>query len=147
MTLTIVERSEKIKASWTYSFFLLFSSLCPSCGINPFALPPPCPRHLSHICICISPLPSSKAVRHRHYIYSVHIILQPRLERSMSRGYDHEGYFPVMDDNTCGTDGALDRVLGFGQKQLKCVPAIFIHAGAGFHSHQNEHVHLQACVA
>ncbi|PNP40393.1 hypothetical protein TGAMA5MH_07720 [Trichoderma gamsii] len=65
----------------------------------------------------------------------------------MSRGYDHEGYFPVMDDNTCGTDGALDRVLGFGQKQLKCVPAIFIHAGAGFHSHQNEHVHLQACVA
>ncbi|KAL7964819.1 nucleophile aminohydrolase [Trichoderma sp. SZMC 28014] len=65
----------------------------------------------------------------------------------MSRGYDDEGVPPVMDDNTCGTDGALDRVLGFGQKQLKCVPAIFIHAGAGFHSHQNEHVHLQACVA
>lgn len=53
----------------------------------------------------------------------------------------------MMDDNTCGTDGALDRVFGHGQKQLKCVPAIFIHAGAGFHSHQNEHVHLQACVA
>lgn len=44
------------------------------------------------------------------------------------------------------TDGALDRVLGLGQKQ-KGVPAIFIHAGAGFHSHQNEHVHLEACVA
>ncbi|UKZ73369.1 hypothetical protein TrVFT333_001015 [Trichoderma virens FT-333] len=52
-----------------------------------------------------------------------------------------------MADNTYGTDGALDRVLGLGQKQLKCVPAIFIHAGAGFHSHQNEHVHLEACVA
>ncbi|RFU79449.1 asparaginase family [Trichoderma arundinaceum] len=52
-----------------------------------------------------------------------------------------------MADNTCGSDGALDRVLGLGQKQLKCVPAIFIHAGAGFHSHQNEHVHLEACVA
>ncbi|PTB36773.1 hypothetical protein M441DRAFT_269090 [Trichoderma asperellum CBS 433.97] len=65
----------------------------------------------------------------------------------MSSGYDDEGFPPVMDDNTCGTDGALDRALGLGQKQLKCVPAIFIHAGAGFHSHQNEHVHLQACVA
>ncbi|KAL7787762.1 asparaginase family protein [Trichoderma ceciliae] len=52
-----------------------------------------------------------------------------------------------MADNTCGIDGALDRVLGLSQKQLKCVPAIFIHAGAGFHSHQNEHVHLEACVA
>ncbi|KAL6906632.1 nucleophile aminohydrolase [Trichoderma evansii] len=65
----------------------------------------------------------------------------------MSSSCDDEGFSPVMDDNTCGTDGALDRVLGLGQKQLKCVPAIFIHAGAGFHSHQNEHVHLQACVA
>ncbi|KAL7918644.1 nucleophile aminohydrolase [Trichoderma austrokoningii] len=65
----------------------------------------------------------------------------------MSRGYDDEGVSPVMDDNNCGTDGALDRVLGLGQKKPKCVPAIFIHAGAGFHSHQNEHVHLQACVA
>ncbi|EEU42452.1 uncharacterized protein NECHADRAFT_40402 [Fusarium vanettenii 77-13-4] len=33
-----------------------------------------------------------------------------------------------------------------GQKP-KAVPAIFVHAGAGFHSHQNEHIHLQACVA
>ncbi|KAF4976461.1 hypothetical protein FZEAL_6861 [Fusarium zealandicum] len=45
-----------------------------------------------------------------------------------------------------GTDGALDRVLRIGQKP-KTVPAIFVHAGAGFHSHQNEHIHLQACVA
>ncbi|PQK12929.1 hypothetical protein BB8028_0003g15440 [Beauveria bassiana] len=46
----------------------------------------------------------------------------------------------------CNTDGALDRVLG--QKQRKrCIPAIFLHAGAGFHSHQNEDVHLRACVA
>jgi taspase (threonine aspartase 1) len=45
-----------------------------------------------------------------------------------------------------GADGALDRVLRMGQKP-KAVPAIFVHAGAGFHSHQNEHIHLQACVA
>ncbi|PTB70039.1 aspartylglucosaminidase-like protein [Trichoderma citrinoviride] len=52
-----------------------------------------------------------------------------------------------MAKHDYGTDGALDRVLGLSQKQAKCVPAIFIHAGAGFHSHQNEHVHLEACVA
>ncbi len=51
-----------------------------------------------------------------------------------------------MGSSKYGTDGAIDRVLRLGQKQ-KHVPAIFIHAGAGFHSHQNEHVHLEACVS
>ncbi|KAG8417737.1 hypothetical protein J3458_005217 [Metarhizium acridum] len=51
-----------------------------------------------------------------------------------------------MAQNNHGTDGALDRMLRLSQRQ-KAVPAIFIHAGAGFHSHQNEHVHLEACVA
>ncbi|PHH60780.1 hypothetical protein CDD81_1177 [Ophiocordyceps australis] len=51
-----------------------------------------------------------------------------------------------MTHKTCGTDGAFDRVLRLGQKQ-KSIPAIFIHAGAGFHSHQNEHVHLEACIS
>ncbi|RDA86463.1 hypothetical protein CP532_3612 [Ophiocordyceps camponoti-leonardi (nom. inval.)] len=46
----------------------------------------------------------------------------------------------------CGTDGVLDRVLHLNQKQ-NSVPAIFIHAGAGFHSRQNETVHLRACVS
>ncbi|KAM0556011.1 hypothetical protein ACHAPJ_005992 [Fusarium lateritium] len=45
-----------------------------------------------------------------------------------------------------GTDGTFDRVLRVGHR-TKAVPAIFVHAGAGFHSHQNEHIHLQACVA
>ncbi|KAF5661300.1 asparaginase [Fusarium heterosporum] len=45
-----------------------------------------------------------------------------------------------------GTNGTFDRVLKAGHK-TKVVPAIFVHAGAGFHSHQNEHIHLQACVA
>ncbi|OAA74797.1 asparaginase family protein [Akanthomyces lecanii RCEF 1005] len=44
------------------------------------------------------------------------------------------------------TDGALDRVLGSKQRK-RSIPAIFLHAGAGFHSHQNEDVHLRACVA
>lgn len=53
-----------------------------------------------------------------------------------------------MSHTPLGTDGAIDRVLRLGQLQkTKHVPAIFIHAGAGFHSQQNEHVHLQACVA
>ncbi|POR36668.1 Threonine aspartase 1 [Tolypocladium paradoxum] len=58
----------------------------------------------------------------------------------------HDTASSMMAQNKCGTDGALDRVLRLGQKQ-KAVPAIFIHAGAGFHSHQNEHVHLEACVS
>jgi taspase (threonine aspartase 1) len=51
-----------------------------------------------------------------------------------------------MASNVGGSDGALDRVFRHGQKK-KSVPAIFVHAGAGFHSHQNEKVHLDACVA
>ncbi|KAH7320231.1 nucleophile aminohydrolase [Stachybotrys elegans] len=51
-----------------------------------------------------------------------------------------------MPEPLVSTDGAIDRMLRLGQRQ-KHVPAIFVHAGAGFHSHQNEHVHLQACVA
>lgn len=51
----------------------------------------------------------------------------------------------TMAQASHGTDGALDRVLRLGQKP-KQTPAIFIHAGAGFHSHQNENVHLKACV-
>ncbi|EWY86248.1 hypothetical protein FOYG_10849 [Fusarium oxysporum NRRL 32931] len=59
-----------------------------------------------------------------------------------------------LDDDTSfssgstpyGTDGAFDREMKVAHR-TKAVPAIFIHAGAGFHSHQNEHIHLQACVA
>ncbi|KAK4644731.1 hypothetical protein QC761_307480 [Podospora bellae-mahoneyi] len=40
-------------------------------------------------------------------------------------------------------DGAADRV--WRRKQPQPVAAIFIHAGAGYHSVANEHVHLSAC--
>ncbi|PHH92293.1 hypothetical protein CDD83_8107 [Cordyceps sp. RAO-2017] len=53
---------------------------------------------------------------------------------------------PMMARIHHGTDGALDRVIRSSQKP-KSVPAIFIHAGAGFHSLQNQNVHLQACVS
>ncbi|KAF4836643.1 Threonine aspartase 1 [Colletotrichum tropicale] len=43
-----------------------------------------------------------------------------------------------------GTDGTVDRVLKRIHKP-RFPGAIFIHAGAGFHSHQNERVHLEAC--
>lgn len=58
----------------------------------------------------------------------------------------HANDLSDMPNTPHGTDGALDRMLRLGQKP-KFTPAIFIHAGAGFHSHQNERVHLQACVA
>ncbi|KAK1983173.1 threonine aspartase [Colletotrichum cereale] len=43
-----------------------------------------------------------------------------------------------------GANGTVDRMLKRMQKG-KFSGAIFIHAGAGFHSHQNERVHLEAC--
>ncbi|KAK1972188.1 threonine aspartase [Colletotrichum sublineola] len=43
-----------------------------------------------------------------------------------------------------GANGTVDRMLKRMQKG-KFTGAIFIHAGAGFHSHQNERVHLEAC--
>ncbi|KAK6226091.1 threonine aspartase [Colletotrichum tabaci] len=43
-----------------------------------------------------------------------------------------------------GANGTVDRVLKRMHKG-KFIGAIFIHAGAGFHSHQNERVHLEAC--
>lgn len=43
-----------------------------------------------------------------------------------------------------GANGTVDRVLKRMHKG-KFTGAIFIHAGAGFHSHQNERVHLEAC--
>ena len=52
----------------------------------------------------------------------------------------------VMAESRLGTDGALDRMLRRDHKP-KLLPAIFIHAGAGFHSRKNERVHLEACVA
>ncbi|KAF6844668.1 threonine aspartase [Colletotrichum musicola] len=45
---------------------------------------------------------------------------------------------------TGGTDGTVDRMLRKIQKP-KFSGAIFIHAGAGFHSRQNEKIHLEAC--
>ncbi|CAK7237818.1 hypothetical protein SEUCBS140593_010144 [Sporothrix eucalyptigena] len=41
------------------------------------------------------------------------------------------------------TDGLTDRL--FRPKSKEPIAAIFIHAGAGFHSTVNEHVHLEAC--
>ncbi|KAG9257579.1 aspartylglucosaminidase-like protein [Emericellopsis atlantica] len=59
----------------------------------------------------------------------------------------HHVKVPSSTPNTqLGTDGALDRMLRLRHRSRQ-VPAIFIHAGAGFHSHQNESSHLQACVA
>lgn len=45
---------------------------------------------------------------------------------------------------TGDTDGAVDRLMKRIQG-AKFPGAIFIHAGAGFHSRQNEKVHLEAC--
>ncbi|KAM0210582.1 hypothetical protein ACHAQI_005718 [Fusarium lateritium] len=63
----------------------------------------------------------------------------------MSDSSDDEALF-FSKTAQFGTDGTFDRALRTGHR-TKAVPAIFVHAGAGFHSHQNEQIHLQACVA
>jgi taspase, threonine aspartase, 1 len=40
-------------------------------------------------------------------------------------------------------DGALEK--RFGSSRSSPVAAIFVHAGAGYHSTTNEHIHLAAC--
>ena len=51
-----------------------------------------------------------------------------------------ETFSPVMD-------GPNDRLFGRGQRTQNPinVSAIFVHAGAGYHSTTNEHIHLGAC--
>lgn len=41
-------------------------------------------------------------------------------------------------------DGTVDRILGRSPKP-EHVASIFVHAGAGYHSTTNEHIHLAAC--
>ena len=41
-----------------------------------------------------------------------------------------------------GVDGSTDRVW---KRAKPSTMAVFVHAGAGYHSHSNEKVHLEAC--
>lgn len=54
-----------------------------------------------------------------------------------------EGFTSNSPISATGVDGTVDKVLKHGSKRP--VTAIFVHAGAGYHSVQNEQVHLQAC--
>ncbi|KAF3070774.1 Threonine aspartase 1 [Daldinia childiae] len=49
---------------------------------------------------------------------------------------------PLEDGNIVSMDGAIDR---WGKRKKFPVAAIFIHAGAGYHSVANESLHLEAC--
>ncbi|KAI2779244.1 N-terminal nucleophile aminohydrolase [Daldinia loculata] len=49
---------------------------------------------------------------------------------------------PLEDGNIVSMDGAIDRQ---GKRKKFPVAAIFIHAGAGYHSVANEGLHLEAC--
>ncbi|KAI1659189.1 N-terminal nucleophile aminohydrolase [Daldinia decipiens] len=49
---------------------------------------------------------------------------------------------PLEDGNIVSMDGAIDR---WGKRKRFPVAAIFIHAGAGYHSVANESLHLEAC--
>lgn len=45
-------------------------------------------------------------------------------------------------------DGSTDRIFGGRSSKVQTpgkVAAIFVHAGAGYHSTTNEHIHLSAC--
>ncbi len=41
-----------------------------------------------------------------------------------------------------GGDGSVERIL---KRARPATAAIFIHAGAGYHSQANEKIHLEAC--
>ncbi|KAI1480692.1 N-terminal nucleophile aminohydrolase [Daldinia eschscholtzii] len=49
---------------------------------------------------------------------------------------------PLEDGNIVSMDGAMER---WGKRKKAPVSAIFIHAGAGYHSVANESLHLEAC--
>lgn len=49
---------------------------------------------------------------------------------------------PSESGNIPSIDGAADR---WGKRRKLPVSAIFIHAGAGYHSTVNERIHLEAC--
>ncbi|KAI5928226.1 nucleophile aminohydrolase [Camillea tinctor] len=51
-------------------------------------------------------------------------------------------YYPSEPDNALSLDGTTDRK---SRRKKAPVSAIFIHAGAGYHSTQNEKIHLGAC--
>ena len=53
----------------------------------------------------------------------------------------------TIPDINAGMDGSGDPFFGRGHKSQNPanVSAIFVHAGAGYHSTTNEHVHLGAC--
>ncbi|XXG96332.1 RNA polymerase II transcription factor B subunit 4 [Hypoxylon texense] len=49
---------------------------------------------------------------------------------------------PLVNNNIPSVDGSADR---WGKRRKWPVSAIFIHAGAGYHSTANESIHLEAC--
>jgi taspase (threonine aspartase 1) len=51
--------------------------------------------------------------------------------------------FSDEEPHQTGGDGAVDRIWKRGARPP--VAAVFIHAGAGYHSTTNEKVHLEAC--
>ena len=60
-----------------------------------------------------------------------------------------ESLDPISGVDRCGPvmDGPNDRLFGRAQRVQSPgnVSAIFVHAGAGYHSTTNEHIHLGAC--
>lgn len=97
---------------------------------------------------------------HKAKKYDVEIIPSPFTDRpDLWSGLAHaELYLPPhnMSDSEAEslsptssptTDGATDRMFRRGQKPQgqSNMSAIFVHAGAGYHSTTNEHIHLGAC--
>jgi len=51
---------------------------------------------------------------------------------------------PALNFSTV-MDGSADTRRPRAVQSQPCVSAIFVHAGAGYHSTTNEHIHLGAC--
>lgn len=63
---------------------------------------------------------------------------------------DDEDDVAVLDDDTCSTTAdngksTMSQFLNGHKADHKATMAVFVHAGAGYHSYQNESVHLAMC--
>lgn len=95
---------------------------------NPISIPHPPLRFSS------TPAPESLL----NILYGTWTVSNTRMSN-----HGHAEATSIMEETPHGTDGTLGKMMRF--RKPKHTVAIFIHAGAGFHSPQNERTHLEAC--
>ena len=75
----------------------------------------------------------------RNFLHDMHA--KKSQEKSQEKSQD-EG---LMQQDDGSSDGPKLSFGSSGKRRGGDIAAIFVHAGAGFHSFQNEKIHLKAC--